>query len=97
MIASGHAVAASSSVYPERPVRWIVPFPAGGSIDLAGRIIGQKLFERWGQQVVVDDRPGAGGRVGTQLAAQATPDGYSQLLTLNTNLTVDRSLFRSLP
>jgi tripartite-type tricarboxylate transporter receptor subunit TctC len=78
-------------------VRWIVPFPAGGSVDLVGRAIGQKLSELWGQQIVIDNRPAAGGRVGTQIAAQAAPDGYSQLLTLNTNLTADRSLFKQLP
>jgi tripartite-type tricarboxylate transporter receptor subunit TctC len=84
-----------ASDFPVRPVRWIVPFPAGGSIDLVARILSQKLYETWGQQVVVDNRPGAGGRVGTQIGAEATPDGYNQLLTLNTNLTVDRSLFKS--
>jgi tripartite-type tricarboxylate transporter receptor subunit TctC len=83
--------------YPARPVRWVVPFPVGGSADLVARVLGQKLYDQWGQQLVVDNRPGAGGRLGTQLAATATPDGYSQLLTLNTNLTVDRSLFKTLP
>ena len=84
------------SDFPVRPVRWIVPFPAGGSVDLIARILAQKLYETWGQQVVVDNRPGAGGRVGTKIAAESTPDGYNQLLALNTNLTVDRSLFKSL-
>ena len=83
--------------FPQRPVRWIVPFPAGGSVDLVGRLIGQKLAEAWGQQIVIDNRPAAGGRLGTQLAAEAAPDGYNQLLTLNTNLTADRSLFKQLP
>jgi tripartite-type tricarboxylate transporter receptor subunit TctC len=83
--------------FPQRPVRWIVPFPAGGSVDLVGRLVGQKLAETWGQQVVIDNRPAAGGRLGTQLAAEAAPDGYNQLLTLNTNLTADRSLFKQLP
>ena len=74
-----------------------MPFPAGGSVDLVGRLVGQKLFDFWGQQLVIDNRPAAGGRLGTQIAAQAAPDGYTQLLTLNTNLTADRSLFKSLP
>lgn len=87
---------AAATKFPERPVRWIVPFPAGGSIDLVGRIVGQHLTEVWGQQVVVDNRPGAGGRVGTQVALHATADGYNQLLTLNTNYTVDHSLFKHL-
>jgi tripartite-type tricarboxylate transporter receptor subunit TctC len=90
------ASAADKPQFPQRPVRWIVPFPAGGSVDLIGRVVGQKLFDEWGQQVVVDNRPAAGGRLGTQLASQAAADGYTQLLTLNTNLTADRSLFKSL-
>jgi tripartite-type tricarboxylate transporter receptor subunit TctC len=94
---SAFGAAEAQTSFPQRPVRWIVPFPAGGSVDLVGRLIGQKLFEVWGQQLVVDNRPAAGGRLGTQIAAQAAPDGYTQLLTLNTNLTADRSLFRSLP
>lgn len=93
----GAATAATATPdFPGRPVRWIVPYPPGGSIDLVGRIVGQKLSDTWDQQVVVDNRPGAGGRLGTQLAASATADGYNQLLTLNTNLTVDRSLFPNL-
>jgi tripartite-type tricarboxylate transporter receptor subunit TctC len=95
VLATGAAHAQAN--FPQRPVRWIVPFPAGGSVDLVGRVIGQKLSELWGQQIVIDNRPAAGGRVGTQIAAQAAPDGYSQLLTLNTNLTADRSLFKQLP
>ena len=84
------------ALFPQRPVRWVVPYPAGGSVDLVGRILGQKLLDIWGQQVVVDNRPAAGGRLGTQIAAQATPNGYTQLLTLNTNLTMERSLFKKL-
>jgi tripartite-type tricarboxylate transporter receptor subunit TctC len=95
--AAASHVASAQSTFPQRPVRWIVPFPAGGSVDLVGRLIGQKLFDFWGQQLVIDNRPAAGGRLGTQIAAQAAPDGYTQLLTLNTNLTADRSIFRSLP
>src|SRR4051812_29569063 len=86
-----------SADFPQRPIRWIVPFPPGGSVDLVGRVIAQKLYTVWGQQLVIDNRPAAGGRLGTQIAAQAAPDGYTQLLTLNPNLTADRSLFKSLP
>ncbi len=74
-----------------------MPFPAAGSIDLVGRVVTQKLYEIWGQQIVIDNRAGGGGRLGTQAAAVAAPDGYTQLLTLNTSLTIDRSLFRNLP
>jgi tripartite-type tricarboxylate transporter receptor subunit TctC len=92
----GHA-ADNPGAFPVRAVRWIVPFPPAGSIDLVGRVVGQKLFETWGQQVVIDNRSGGGGRLGTQTAAAATPDGYTQLFTLNTSFTIDRSLFKSLP
>ena len=89
----GHA----ADTFPARPVRWIVPFPAAGSIDLVGRVVGQKLYEVWGQQVVIDNRSGGGGRLGTQAAAVSTADGYTQLFTLNTSFTIDRSLFKNLP
>jgi tripartite-type tricarboxylate transporter receptor subunit TctC len=63
--------------YPAKPVRFIVPFPPGGNIDTHARIIGQKLAERWKQQAIIDNRPGAGGQIGMELAAKAAPDGYT--------------------
>jgi tripartite-type tricarboxylate transporter receptor subunit TctC len=87
-----HAPAAAQERFPDKPVRWIVPFPVGGSIDIVARIVGQKLFGIWGRQVVVDNRLGAGGRIGTQLGASSAPDGYTQTLTLNTSLTSDNIL-----
>src|SRR5512143_376745 len=69
-----------SESFPQRPVRWIAPFPPGGAADIVSRLIGQKLTEAWGQQIVVDNRPGAGGNVGTELAARAAPDGYTVVL-----------------
>ncbi|MFL6796379.1 MAG: Bug family tripartite tricarboxylate transporter substrate binding protein [Xanthobacteraceae bacterium] len=63
--------------YPDRPVRMIIAFPAGGTIDTLGRILGQKLSEAWGQNVVIENRAGAGGNLGAAAAAQAPPDGYS--------------------
>ena len=86
------APAADGESYPARPVRWIVPFPVGGSIDIVGRIVGNKLFEAWGRQVVVDNRPGLGGRIGGQIGAQSAADGYTHTLTLNTALTSDNIL-----
>ena len=71
--------------YPNKPIRLIVPFPAGGSTDIVGRIVAQKLSERLGQQVVVDNRGGAGGTIGTDAAAKAAPDGYT--LTIGTTST----------
>ena len=66
--------------YPTRPVRWIVPYPAGGSTDILARIIGQSLSERLGQQFVVENRPGGGDNIGTEAVVHAAPDGYTVLL-----------------
>jgi len=71
---------AQAQTYPTKPIRLIVPFPPGGGSDTMGRIIGQKLGERLGQQVVVDNRPGAGGSIGADVAAKAPPDGHILLL-----------------
>jgi tripartite-type tricarboxylate transporter receptor subunit TctC len=73
--------AALAQAYPTKPVRLIVPYPPGGGNDTLARLFGAKLTEAWGQQVVVDNRPGAGTIIGTQLAARAVPDGYTLLLS----------------
>lgn len=71
---------ALAQTFPVKPVRWIVPFPPGGAADISSRLIGQKLAERWGQQVIIDNRPGAGGNLGTEMTARAAPDGYTVVL-----------------
>src|SRR4051812_12423393 len=71
--------AAAQQAYPTRPLRIVIPWPPGQATDLMGRIIAQKLSEQLGQQVVADNRPGAGGMIGTDVAAKATPDGYTLL------------------
>ena len=68
---------ASAQTYPDRSVRIIIAFPAGGTIDTLGRIVAQKLSEAWGQSVFVENRPGASGNIGAAAAAQALPDGYT--------------------
>jgi tripartite-type tricarboxylate transporter receptor subunit TctC len=74
------APAAAQDDYPNRPIRLIIPFPAGGSNDIVGRAIAQQMGDRLGKQVIIDNRTGAGGVIGTELAAHATPDGYTILV-----------------
>src|SRR5512132_4436817 len=83
--ASAALAAAASNAYPIKPVRLIVAFPPGGSTDIIARLVGQRLAERLGQQVIIDNRGGAGGTVGTEIAARANPDGYT--LTMGTTST----------
>ena len=77
LVAAG---AASAQIYPERPVSMIAPFPAGGSVDLVARAVAQHLSESWKQPVVVANRPGAGGNIGAEAVARATPDGHTLLM-----------------
>ena len=82
---------ASAQTYPDRSVRIIVAFAAGGTIDTLGRIVAQKLSEAWGQSAFVENRPGAGGNIGAAAAAQSAPDGYTlhlggQVLAVNVTL-----------
>ena len=67
--------------YPSRVVRWVVPYPPGASNDVVARVLAQKLSQTWGHQVVIDNRSGAGGLIGADIVAKATPDGYTMLLT----------------
>jgi tripartite-type tricarboxylate transporter receptor subunit TctC len=71
------ANAAQAQTYPTKPVRWIVGYTPGGTADMLARAVGQKLTEAWGQQVIVENRPGAGTNIGTEVAAKAAPDGYT--------------------
>ena len=71
---------ARAQTYPSRPVRWVVPWPAGGAADISARLMGQWLSERLGQPFIIENRPGAGGNIGTEVVAASPPDGYSLLL-----------------
>jgi len=84
---------AAAQQYPDRPLRFIVAFSAGGAADLLARTIGQKLSERWNQQVVVDNRAGAGGTIGMQIAARSPPDGYTLLMGSSSNLAIGPALY----
>lgn len=85
-----------AQAYPSRPVRWIVPFPAGGTTDLVARLMGAWLSSRLGQQVVIENKPGGGTNVGVEAAVAAPPDGYTLLFTLATNV-INPWLYKSLP
>jgi tripartite-type tricarboxylate transporter receptor subunit TctC len=90
-LASARAGAAES--YPQRPIRLIVSFAPGGSVDFVARLVGQKLTEAWRQQVVIDNRPGAGGNLSAEIAARAAPDGYTLYMS-SASLVVNVSLYR---
>jgi tripartite-type tricarboxylate transporter receptor subunit TctC len=99
LLAATAAVFATTTVhadYPDRPIRIIVPFTPGGSTDILARMMGQKLTEAWGQQVVVENRPGANGVVGGEITARANPDGHS-LLMVAIGHAVNPSLQKKLP
>lgn len=91
------AVACPGSVagqeYPAKPIRLIVPFPPGGGTDILARLVGQKLTESLGRTVIVDNRPGAGGNLGAELAAKASPDGYT-LLMVSASYAVNATLYK---
>jgi tripartite-type tricarboxylate transporter receptor subunit TctC len=86
----------SAAAYPERPLRLVVPYSAGGSTDTVARIVGQRLSERLGQQIVVDNRTGAGTLIGTEIVARSAPDGYT-LLMATPPLAVNPSLYSKVP
>ncbi|MBO9353241.1 tripartite tricarboxylate transporter substrate binding protein [Bordetella petrii] len=87
----------ADEAWPTRAVRWIVPFGAGGTADAAARHITQKLSERWGQQIVIDNRPGANTAIAAAEAARAKPDGYTLFQPMNSTLTVNPYAFSKLP
>jgi len=94
-MALGNAVVAQT--YPAKPIRIVVPFPAGGIADLFSRHIGQKLTDTWGQPVIVDNRPGAGGNIGAEIVAKSPPDGYTLVMGSIGTHSVNVSLFSKLP
>lgn len=89
------AIPAYGQGYPQKPMRIVVPFPAGGTTDILARAIGQKLTEQWKQQVIIDNRPGAGANIGAEVAARSPPDGYT-LFGISTAHTINPSLYSRL-
>ena len=88
---------AAAQTYPNRPVRFIVPYVAGGAGDIFARVIGQKLGDAFSQQVVIDNRPGANGIIGTDMVAKALPDGYTIVMANSAPFVLNPSLYKKLP
>lgn len=96
-LAPAIALAQLAGDYPSRPVRLIVPFAPGGPTDIAARLIGEKLGARWNQQIVIDNRPGAGGNLGSDIAAKSAPDGYTMVLGVTGSHAINISLMKQMP
>ena len=95
-VAAASAQDAERTAYPTKPVRILVPFPAGGAVDIVARTLGDELGKRWGQSVVIENRPGAGGTIATQAAATSAPDGYT-LILVATGHALNPHFFAKLP
>src|SRR3984893_12762720 len=89
-------VAAQAQYYPTKPVKWVVAYPPGGTTDILARLIGQYLSEHLGQQFVIDNRPGAGNNIGTEVVLNSPPDGYA-LLLVNPANGINATLYKKLP
>ena len=87
----------AAPAYPTKPVRMVVPFPPGGTTDIVARLVAQKLSEMWDKQVVIDNRGGAGGVIGSETVAKATADGYTMLFGLQTTHAVNPAVYKKLP
>src|SRR5258707_583956 len=96
ILATTGAWCADAPNYPSRPIRWIVPVPAGSTTDIVSRVVGQKISESWGQQVIIDNRPGGAFVIGSDVIAKATPDGYT-VGTLLTPHIVNPYVMKTLP
>jgi len=88
---------AQTQKYPAKPIRFIIPYPPGGASDVTARIIGQKMTENWGQQVVIDNRPGANGIIACDIAAKSTPDGHTILMANVGPNAINQAVYAKLP
>jgi tripartite-type tricarboxylate transporter receptor subunit TctC len=92
--AQAQTYASGPAVYPSKPIRIVVPFPAGGTSDVLARLVGQKLTESWGQPVVVDNKPGSNGNLGADWVAKSAPDGHTLVLMDVGNLVISPALYK---
>src|SRR3982750_3260027 len=97
LILAGLAQPAAAQSWPQRPVRIIAPFPAGGLVDVLARAVGEELARSLGQPVIVENRPGAGGNIGADVVAKAEPDGYTLLMTSPGIQSINQFLYRTMP
>jgi tripartite-type tricarboxylate transporter receptor subunit TctC len=96
-VTQSFAPVSAQEAYPSRPIRIIVPFPAGGPSDVMARMIGDRMSQDFGQGVVVDNRPGANTVIGAQLVAKAAPDGYTLLMAIDSTMVMNQYLYSNLP
>ena len=97
VLAVGVGSSALAQTYPNRPIRMIAPFPAGGLVDVLARAVGEELAKALGQPVIVENRPGAGGNIGADIVAKAEPDGYTLLMTSPGIQSINEFLYRTMP
>src|SRR3954462_5492665 len=97
LILAGLAQPAAAQSWPQRPVRIIAPFPAGGLVDVLARAVGEELARSLGQPVIVENRPGAGGNIGAEVVAKADPDAYPLLMTSPGIQSINQFLYRTMP
>src|ERR1700742_4656487 len=91
------SAARSQQAYPNRTIKMIVPYPAGGTTDLLGRMVADQIQSNLGSPVIVENKPGAGTTLGAELVARAEPDGYTLLIAASTTLAINKTLYRKLP
>ena len=97
LVAAALSLPAQAQTYPNRPIRFVVPFPPGGGTDTVARLIAQPLAERLKQQIIIDNRSGANAIIGTDIGAKAPPDGYTWVFCLPASVSVNPTLYRNLP
>ena len=97
IVGAGCALPLCAQNYPAKPIRFYTPYPPGGTTDILARIFGAKMYEAWGQPVVIEAKPGAGGNIGADFVAKSPPDGYTILMGASGPLAINASLFSKLP